>query len=112
MTRRELMQGAIVASLLKTPQNSQLVAGAGKRIITPNPLLPVSGGMGPTHPTREKKGVITARALYLRKGDVAVAVVGLDLLGFPMALGDRVRARVARIPAQNILIRSTHSTTP
>jgi hypothetical protein len=86
-----------------------LLAGAARRIITPNPLLPVSGGMGPTHPTREKKGDITARALYLRKDDTAVAIVGLDLLGFPMVLGNRVRARVPRIPATNILIGSTHS---
>jgi hypothetical protein len=35
--------------------------------------------------------------------------VGLDLLGFPSVLGDRVRARVPRIPAANILIGSTHT---
>ena len=33
----------------------------------------------------------------------------LDLLGFPSVLGDRVRAKVSRIPAQNILIGSTHT---
>src|SRR5262249_15437248 len=51
----------------------------------------------------------TARALVLRKGEVAMAIVALDSLGFPSALGDRVRAKVSRIPAQNILIASTHT---
>ena len=51
----------------------------------------------------------TARAIVFRKGDVSVAVVSLDLLGFPSVLGDRVRARVSRIPAENILIGSTHT---
>ena len=40
---------------------------------------------------------------------LAVGVVALDLLGFPSVLGDRVRARVGRIPAANILIGATHT---
>jgi hypothetical protein len=78
-------------------------------VITPDPLLPVSGGMGVPKPSREKRGELTARAIVFRKGDVSVAVVGLDLLGFPSVLGDRVRAKVSRIPAANILIGSTHT---
>ena len=35
--------------------------------------------------------------------------MALDLLGFPSVLGDRVRAKVDRIPAANILIGSTHT---
>jgi hypothetical protein len=65
--------------------------------------------MGAPRPAREKRGELTARALVFRKGDVSVAVVGLDLLGFPSVLGDRVRARVSRIPGENILIGSTHT---
>ena len=42
-------------------------------------------------------------------GDVSVAVVALDLIGFPSVLGDRVRAQVSRIPADHILIGSTHT---
>ena len=72
------------------------MVGMGKRIITPNPLLPVSGGMGPTRPTREKRGELTARAVYLLRGNVGIAVVSLDQLGFPAVLGDRVRARVPK----------------
>jgi len=84
-------------------------AGAAVRVITPDPLLPVSGGMGGTRPTHEKRGELTARAVVFRKGEVSVAVVALDLLGFPSVLGDRVRAKVSRIPANNVLIGSTHT---
>ncbi len=87
----------------------QFIVGAAKRVITPNPLLPVSGGMGPTHPTKEKRGDITARAVYFKKGGVSTVVVGLDLLGFPSVLGDRVRARVPRVAPENIVIGSTHT---
>src|SRR5204862_1137107 len=69
----------------------------------------VTGGFGPTKPASEKRGELTARALVLRKGDTTVAVVVLDVLGFPSALGDRVRAKVNRIPPENILIAATHT---
>src|SRR5207248_4053108 len=61
------------------------------------------------NPTKEKRGELTARALVFRQREVSVAVVALDLLGFPSVLGDRVRAKVTRIPAKNILIASTHT---
>ena len=48
------------------------------------------GGMGTPKPAKDKKGELTARAIVFRKGDVSVAGL-LDLLGFPSALGDRVR---------------------
>ena len=65
--------------------------------------------MGAPKPASEKRGELTARAIVFRKGDVSVAIVSLDLLGFPSVLGDRVRAKVSRIPAENILIGSTHT---
>ena len=88
---------------------AEIQVGAAVRVITPDPLLPVSGGMGKPNPTREKRGEITARAIVFRKGDASVAVVSLDLIGFPSVLGDRVRAKVSRIPADHILIGSTHT---
>jgi hypothetical protein len=91
------------------PARAEVQVGAAVRVITPNPLLPVSGGMGMPNPAREKRGEITARALVLRRGDISVAVVSLDLIGFPSVLGDRVRAKVSRIPADHILIGSTHT---
>ena len=88
---------------------AEIQVGAAARVITPDPLLPVSGGMGAPRPAREKRGEITARAVVVRKGEVTVAVVALDLLGFPSVLGDRVRAKVSRIPANHVLIGSTHT---
>jgi hypothetical protein len=93
----------------RPPARAELLVGAATRIITPDPLLPVSGGMGQPKPTREKRGELTARALVFRKGDVSVAVVAIDALGFPSVLGDRVRARVPRIPPDHILIAATHT---
>lgn len=86
-----------------------LEVGAAMRVITPDPLLPVSGGLGRPSPAREKRGELTARAIVLRQGKIRVAIVSLDLIGFPMVLGDRVRAMVPEIPARNILIGSTHT---
>src|SRR5262245_27833284 len=87
----------------------ELKVGAARKIITPDPLLPVSGGLGPTAPVHEKRGELTARAVALQHGETTVAFVGLDLLGFPSVLCDRVRSHVPRIAAKNILIRSTHA---
>ena len=89
--------------------HAEIQVGAASRVITPDPLLPISGGMGVPKPASEKRGELTARAIVLRKADVSVAIVSLDLLGFPSVLGDRVRAKVNRIPAANILIGSTHT---
>jgi len=102
-----LLSVAVLAA--PNARGQELLAGAATRIITPDPLLPVSGGMGPTAPVHEKRGELTARALVFKKGDVSVGVVALDLLGFPSVLGDRVRAKVSRIPRENILIAATHT---
>ena len=84
-------------------------AGAAMRVITPEPLLPVSGGMGPAHPVSEKRGDLTARVLVLADTDTTVAIVGIDVLGFPAVLGDRVRALVPRLPPEALLIGATHT---
>ena len=84
-------------------------AGAASRVITPDPLLPVSGGMGPALPAREKRGDLTARALVVADADTTVAIVGIDTLGFPGVLADRVRALVPRLPPQHLLIAATHT---
>lgn len=99
--------GVVVSSLATA--RGEIKVGAAVRVITPNPLLPVSGGMGIPQPVKEKKGDLTARAVVFKKGNVSVAVVALDVIGFPSVLGDRVRAKVSRISPKNILIGSTHT---
>jgi hypothetical protein len=84
-------------------------AGVAVRAVTPEPLLPVSGGVGPSNPVKEKRGDLTVRALALENNGVRVAIVGADFLGFPSTLGNKVRAQVKGIPPQNILIGVTHT---
>jgi hypothetical protein len=88
---------------------AELRVGAAVRSIAPAKMLPVSGGMGRPKPTTQRRGDLTARALVLRKGDTTVAIVALDVIGFPSVLGDRVRSKTPRIPPNNILIGSTHT---
>ena len=104
-----LCLGLFVVVLSTNVRSEQLQVGVGRRVITPNPLLPVSGGMGPTAPATEKRGELEARAIVFRSGQTTVAFVALDLLGFPSVLCDRVRSQTPRIPAANILIGSTHT---
>jgi hypothetical protein len=84
-------------------------AGIAVRNVTPDPLLPVSGGVGPSVPATRKQGELTVRALVFEEGTNRVAIVSADFLGFPAMLGDQVRAGVKGIPPQNILIGATHT---
>jgi hypothetical protein len=84
-------------------------AGIAVRVATPDPLLPVSGGVGPSHPVTQKEGDLTVRALVLEEGGTRVAIVSTDFLGFPAVLGNKARAKVRGIPPQNILIGATHT---
>lgn len=101
---------ALLLLLLPFGSGAQpLKAGAAVRIITPDPLLPVSGGVGKPKQTTEKKGNLYARAMVLEKGNVRIAIVSVDNLGWTSALGDRSRALIKSIPAENILIGATHT---
>lgn len=84
-------------------------AGAASRIITPEKLLPISGGMGTPVMPEGKQGDLFVRALVLEKGSTRIAIVGIDNLGWPSVLGDRARALIKDIPAENILIGVTHT---
>ena len=84
-------------------------AGVGVRVVTPDPLLPVSGGVGPSHPVTKQEGDLTVRALVLDDGTTRVAIVSADFLGFPAVLGDKARAQVREVPTTNILIGVTHT---
>lgn len=84
-------------------------ASVAVRVVTPDPLLPVSGGVGPSNPATGKKGDLTVRALALADHDTVVAIVSADFLGFPSVLCDRVAERVEGVRPENILIGSTHT---
>jgi len=89
--------------------SAEFRAGIAVRTVTPDPLLPVSGGVGPSHPATRKEGELTVRALVFEQDGTRVAIVSADFLGFPSVLGNRVRAAVTEVPPQNILIGATHT---
>jgi hypothetical protein len=109
MRRYGILSLIIFVCSMAAPAAAELKVGVGKSIITPDPLLPVSGGVGPSRPTTGKRGELSARAMVLQRGETKVAVVQLDLLGFPSVLTARVHKQVPRIPSENILIGSTHT---
>ena len=89
--------------------HAEFRAGIAVRIVTPEPLLPVSGGVGPSNPVTKKKGDLTVRALVLENDGTRVAFVSTDFLGVPAVLGDGVRRKVKSIPSGHILIGATHT---
>jgi hypothetical protein len=99
----------VLLLLLSTSAFAEFRSAIAVRTVTPDPLLPVSGGVGPSHPATRKLGELTVRALVLEQDGQRLAIVGSDFLGFPAVLGDRVRAQVSTIPARNVLIGATHT---
>jgi hypothetical protein len=89
--------------------HAEFRAGIAVRIVTPDPLLPVSGGVGAPHPVNGKEGDLTVRALVLADDNTKVAIVSADFLGFPSVLGNKVRSKVKGIAGGNILIGATHT---
>lgn len=89
--------------------SAEFKAAIAVRVVTPDPLLPVCGGVGPSNPVNKKEGDLTVRALVFADGDERVAIVSTDFLGFPGVLCNRVRAGVKSIPPENIMIGATHT---
>lgn len=92
-----------------TSYSQELKVGFAKRIITPNPLISVSGGVGTPKPATIKNGELFVRAMVLIKGDEKLAIVNIDNLGWPSALGNKSRELIKDIPFNNILIGATHT---
>lgn len=105
----EVLMWVLVLSAGMVNAKAGFRAGIAVRIVTPDPLLPVSGGVGPSHSVRKKEGELTVRALVFKDDKTSVAIVSSDFLGFPSILGNRVRNRIKDIPGTNILIGATHT---
>jgi hypothetical protein len=86
-----------------------LQAGAAMRDITPDHLIPISGGMGTPQMPTGFQGKLTVRAFVLAKGATKIAIVGIDNLGWPAYLGDQSRKLIQGIAPENILIGVTHA---
>src|SRR5256885_13881126 len=94
---------------LATVTRAEFRAAIAVRVVTPDPLLPVSGGIGPSNPVTKEEGDRTVLALVRADDNTKVPFVGADFLGFPSVRGDQARAKVKGIPPQNILIGATHT---
>lgn len=99
----------VFVSISFSSHSQNFKAGAALRVITPDPLLPVSGGVGTPNPVTQKQGDLFVRAMVVESGKTKVAIVGIDNLGWPAALGDKSRALIKGIPAENIIIGVTHT---
>jgi hypothetical protein len=106
---KTLLHICILCFSLSSVCGQSFKAGAAMRIITPDPLLPVSGGVGQPNPVDRNEGDLFARAIVFEKGDTRVAIVSVDNLGWPAVLGDRSREKISGIPPENILIGATHT---
>ena len=84
-------------------------AGAAKRVITPDRLIPISGGMGTPEVPTGKAGNLFARAIVVEKNNIRIAIVSVDNLGWPAYLGNQSRKLIKGIPPENILIGATHT---
>jgi hypothetical protein len=84
-------------------------AAIAVRNVTPDPLLPVSGGVGPSRPASKKYGELTVRALVFENDGTRIAICSTDFLGFPGVLCSKVRRQVPGIDPKNILIAATHN---
>jgi Predicted membrane protein len=109
MRTRFLTLLSVFLILALSSHAQMLKAGAAIRDITPDHLIPISGGMGtPVMPTGFQ-GKLTTRAMVLEKGKTRVAIVSVDNIGWPAYLGDRSRKLIKGIAPENILIGATHA---
>ncbi len=109
MKRKKIYILLFTIFLSQIAYSQNFKAGAALRVITPSPLLPVSGGLGTPSQVTENKGDLFVRALVLEKEGTRVAIVGIDNLGWPAALGDQSRKLIKGILPENILIGATHT---
>jgi hypothetical protein len=93
--------------------DSRTEAGTGERVITP-PLGVDLCGYG-FYLDRKAESVLDdlkARALVLRDDRTTIVIVGLDLVGLSVEVGDELRARIAEkltIPRTHVLLACTHT---
>ncbi|MDZ4861491.1 MAG: hypothetical protein SGI88_21165 [Candidatus Hydrogenedentes bacterium] len=101
--------GVMVMMAFVNPAFAELKVGAASKVLTPDPLLPLSGGTGAARPAKEKKGELEARALVIDNSGTRIAIVSVPYLGFPGTLINKVRAQVKDIKPENIMVGATHT---
>ncbi len=86
-----------------------LLVGAAKRSITPDPLLPVSGGLGTPAAATRKLGDLSVRVLVLKQGEEKLILGSVDALGFPGVLITRAAKQYPAIAEDRWVIGATHT---
>jgi len=104
-----LLTTILLGLLWSGPLFGAFRAAIAVRDVTPEKPLPVSGGVGPSHPTTRTIGRLNVRALVLEQDGTRVAICSTDFLGFPGVLCEKVHEQVSGVPAENILIGATHN---
>jgi len=82
-TEESVMKVMLCVLLMCAGAGAEFRAGVAIRVVTPDPLLSVSGGAGGAEPATKKIGELTVRALALDKDGVRAAIVRRGFLGFP-----------------------------
>ena len=112
MRRRQFLAIAcVVATFTLLCSESALAefrAAVAVRCITPDPLLPVSGGVGPSNPTTKKLGELTVRAWCWSRMRRASPFAARIFSASRACCATR-SAQVSSVPAENILIGATHT---
>ena len=106
---KTLLLIAVACALIALPGAAELQVGVASVNITPDPLLPVSGGLGTPVPATEKRGELEIRAMVLATDDTRIAMVTVPCIGIPTALCDQIRALVKDVPPEGIMIGATHT---
>lgn len=109
MKKKYLVNLLILLLPFSNPFANGLKVGISLRNITPDPLLPVSGGVGIPKPASIKWGELSARALVIIDEEKKIAIVSVDNLGVPKIIGDKIRGLVSLIQPENILIGASHT---
>ena len=102
---------------LSEPVRANLLAGAARVSITPDPKefsYPLGGYVTPERLTKKASGIhdtCYARALVLSDGTVKLAVVSVELCFLPANVKDAVASRITAtaIPASGMFLSATHT---
>jgi hypothetical protein len=103
------LAGLLGLLALALPARAELRAAIIVRDVTPDALLPVSGGVGSSHPATREAGELTACGLLLENDGTGLTFPSADSLSFSAVFGDNVLARVSGILDANIPIEPTHT---
>ena len=107
--RKIIISTLAIISVSFMVQAQKFEVGSAFRNISPKMPVLVSGGTGKPNPASIKKGELTTRVIVITKGKTKIAIVSIDNLGVPKVVGDRIRALVPKIKAENIVIGATHT---